>query len=449
MISANRKSLFSSGNIINNIETQLRENNLVMPELVRSMEIENIFLLDGEIMSQLFAFMNPYLRFLEKLDLTNNNFSFNFDLVNNSFQCLKCLHVRHNNMSNLLNIEKVVLYLKKLFLIDVKLKNFNFQLNMNIKQIVLTSNDLSKQVLDFNKYKRLKHISLNYCNLEICPEVELCDNLSYLDISCNHITELKKLPDSIKELYINTNLIRQLDFVPINIVKLNLFSNPLTRLPRNILMCTSLIYGLDLSHTEIVLTAPEMRFLERIERITNQSISRNQIYNDAQNVHASAVQKSILISIQNLFLDKFPDVSFETTGNPSIDKIIYDNFKCMDVHSVLLFSYKEIFQKVWNRISHCECSNMKKELMKRLKEEIFESESKCFTGQITRLLNVFVGFYSDISINISDADQIYARIMTIIKKNNGVIVESEIYDSLREIEVDDSLIKEWIENLSN
>lgn len=452
MISINGVSLFPDKNIISQIETQLIENNLVFTKPVRSMEIKNIFLYETygqKVIESLLVFMNPYLHFLEKLDLTDNFFNFDFDLINNSWEKLKFLHIRCNHVSNILNIDKVVPRLEKLYLLDVKLENFNFQLNINIKELALTANNFSKQVLDFNMYKNLKHISLNYCHLKICPDVELCENLSYLDISINQISQLKKLPESLKELYINDNQLREVEFVPIGLITLNLWCNPLTRLPRNILMCSQLSHVINLSDTEIVLTEPEMRFLARIERITNQHRGKTQIYTDNQNVHASAVQKSVLISIQNLFLDKFPDVSFETTGNPSIDKIIYDNFRCSDIHSILLFSYKEIFQKVWNRICNCENVEMKKELMKRLKEEVLESESKCFTGQITRLLNVFVGFYSDVSINISNADQIHARIMAIMKKNNGIIVESEIYDSLREIDVDDSLIKEWIENLSD
>jgi hypothetical protein len=129
------------------------------------------------------------------------------------------------------------------------------------------------------------------------------------------------------------------------------------------------------------------------------------------------------------------------------------------VHSVLFVKYKDIFDKVMDRINNPDkykefwSNNIKpnqNDMILRLKQEIIESENMCFTGQLTRLVNSLVGFYSDININISSSDQINARINNILN-NCGQLSQSEqkekIIESLREIEVDENVINEWIENI--
>ena len=41
----------------------------------------------------------------------------------------------------------------------------------------------------------------------------------------------------------------------------------------------------------------------------------------------------------------------------------------------------------------------------RLNEEMIDSECKCFTGRISRLINCLVGFYEDIEIRVDDNEQ--------------------------------------------
>lgn len=129
------------------------------------------------------------------------------------------------------------------------------------------------------------------------------------------------------------------------------------------------------------------------------------------------------------------------------------------VHSVLFVKYKDIFDKVYQRIINPDkykdfwINNIRPEpteMLTRLEQEIKESENMCFTGQLTRLVNSLVGFYSDININISTSDQINARINKILS-DYGHLPQSEqkvkIIESLREIEVEENVINEWIENI--
>ncbi len=56
-----------------------------------------------------------------------------------------------------------------------------------------------------------------------------------------------------------------------------------------------------------------------------------------------------------------------------------------EIHLTLLLTFNEVFDKIFNRIIN---SEHKDDLITRLDEEMQESECKCFTGRMTRLVNV-------------------------------------------------------------
>ena len=47
-------------------------------------------------------------------------------------------------------------------------------------------------------------------------------------------------------------------------------------------------------------------------------------------------------------------------------------------------------------MSDSESSENKNELIERLNQEMQDAECMCFTGRLSRLINVLVGYYSDI-----------------------------------------------------
>ncbi len=70
----------------------------------------------------------------------------------------------------------------------------------------------------------------------------------------------------------------------------------------------------------------------------------------------------------------------------------------------------------------------------------------CFTGRMTRLLNVLVGFYDDIKLQISDSEQITNIILSL--KNNisdekqlKVTVKKELIER----QYSEAIINEWLE----
>jgi len=133
--------------------------------------------------------------------------------------------------------------------------------------------------------------------------------------------------------------------------------------------------------------------------------------------------------------------------NPYIknkDQLI-DYLNNKDVHSTLFCTFKDVFVKVWLRIIN---SEHRDELFKRLNEELNESECKCFTGRLSRLVNALNGYFPDIKINISDNEQISNVILTIKKKGLPEDKEKEeIIKELKEREYSDEVIQTWLDHL--
>ena len=161
-------------------------------------------------------------------------------------------------------------------------------------------------------------------------------------------------------------------------------------------------------------------------------------------------------SIINLLNDKFIITKsdlFEKIINSNIinkDQII-DYLSHDDIHSTLNVTFFDIFIKVYGRIIN---SEFKDELFKRLDEEMSDAECKCFTGRLTRLVNVLNGYYDDIIIQISSNEQISNIIINIKNKYNlsnedeiSDKIKDEIRQQLKEYDYDDKIINLWVDNI--
>lgn len=298
---------------------------------------------------------------------------------------------------------------------------------------------------DFSNCLRLEVIDIFGCDLTTFPLLPSNGRLYFLNLSRNNIQEIPCFPASLRKIILTNNLIKKIPEVPVELKYLEISHNPMRQLPSNILLCHELS-NINFYNTELELTTLEMRFIENV-RLRNQRLrgqdTRENAYGDQQIVHNSSIQKSLLVSCNNLFRDTFPAVAFTTTGNEMIDNILKSDFRNLDRHSVLEKTFKDIFDKVWNRIQAVEDEEKKGELVQRLIEEVGEGAGKCFTGKVTRIVNALVGFFSDIQLQVSDAEQIVAKIQASIKRNGG-LKRREIEAELEEISVEPKRIKEWI-----
>ena len=84
-----------------------------------------------------------------------------------------------------------------------------------------------------------------------------------------------------------------------------------------------------------------------------------------------------------------------------------------------------ILAKVWTYIQD---SEFREELEKRLLEELVESNNKCSTGYVSRLVNTLSGFDESMSITISFEDQIIANLEGRLNANIKMIKDEEYMD---------------------
>jgi hypothetical protein len=345
-------------------------------------------------------------------------------------------------------LEKISAQITDVSLIHPCIAEFPRVFHSELSFLKIHNNTNALNINDLSMYKNLRHITISSSNLSILPILPNTGELKHLDVSNNNITDIRNLPDSINILYINSNNITNLDAFPVNVSWMNMSQNPLRRFPENLVLCRSL-YHIYLYETEIEMTAMEMRFLaERtnyrpVDRMMQRDITS--VYENRQNIHATSIQKSFLKSCQSLLLDKIPDQVFTGTGNRYVDENIREFSKNRERHCILYITFSELFQKVWNRIAAQEDKEICAEMLKRLREEMIEAEAKCFMGQITRLLNVLVGFYDDICIEIDESEQIYAKIQANRLRNGNVVNVDDLVDELREIKISEDKIREWVD----
>lgn len=304
-----------------------------------------------------------------------------------------------------------------------------------------------------NLFKSLKKLeSLSLCTNEIA---EISSNvfegmlgLSYFDIGENILTTL---PDNI---FKNTPLITTIIICYNKITHLShtifegltelncldLRNNELTEYPKSIFGCGKL-RELFLNDNNFVLDVNILRFIERCNKL------KHELYHNAENVHAKSIQESTKQSFDILMKDEFM-----ITKNELVEEVNRWPLKYLsslliyldesEKHSVLHISFYEMFVKVFGRIM---TSDYKNDMIKRLDNELEDSENKCYTGRFTRMINVLIGYYPDMMVSISDNERISGIIVGIL---NGNEMTEELREKCKKTLTDagftDEIIEEWL-----
>jgi hypothetical protein len=152
------------------------------------------------------------------------------------------------------------------------------------------------------------------------------------------------------------------------------------------------------------------------------------IYTNAQNVHDSSVNKSIIDTLRELIqtvkTTKHSGEVLEVIRNKyanlekeKINKIMSSLERIMiDTAKYELLNMSDILVLVWEYI--CQ-SEHRDELEKRLLQELEEMDETCSTGHLSRILNILSGYFKDNTVKITFKDQlrsnIFARYTKLIK----------------------------------
>jgi len=360
---------------------------------------------------------------LVSLYINDNNINF----IPNNIKYLVKLKQLSFNFNKLFKLPKCIKYMTNISMLNLSNNNFRIfpkeiTYLSNLINLDLGRNNLKLIPKEINSLMDLKILLLNHNIIEIIPE-ELFNltNLNVLNISNNKI---KILSNSIGILT--------------NLKLFNISNNQINIIPNSIIYCIFLQQFYYQNNTIENISPIITRYLNRMH-----NLDMLQVYNDAQNIHNHSIQESLFDSIVNIINQNYIINNDEIINNIIQDTILTEKTKNLlieycenkDVHSKTQLTFEELLFNVWTLINTLDT---KDEIKNILNTEMHDSECKCFTGRISRLVNCLNGFTDLVKITISDNQQI-GNIIILIKEK----LESENNYSIEKHK--ELVIKELIE----
>lgn len=176
-------------------------------------------------------------------------------------------------------------------------------------------------------------------------------------------------------------------------------------------------------------------------------MSRNNVFKNSQNVHVRSIEESVekLVEKLSTYHPRNGTVfDFETTREKLLENIKEKKDIHEAVEGALLrilidravyghsnMTLTTILSKMWTYIQD---SEHREELEKRLIEELVESNNKCSSGYVSRIVNTLSGFDEQMSISISFEDQIVAnlegRLNACIRKMDDEVEMNDVLDEM-------------------
>jgi hypothetical protein len=116
---------------------------------------------------------------------------------------------------------------------------------------------------------------------------------------------------------------------------------------------------------------------------------------------------------------------------------------------MLNITFKELFTAVVIEMD-CLSLDIQKEIQQRLNEEMQDSNCKCFTGRISRLVNCLSGYSDKVKIQITESEEI-GNIISVIMNKRGIktieILKEEVIIALKERGYNDEIISMWLKHV--
>jgi hypothetical protein len=208
----------------------------------------------------------------------------------------------------------------------------------------------------------------------------------------------------------------------------------------------------DCSNNEIEYMPPNVQRL--IIRLHQTHQNKQGIYNDAQSVHNHIIQESVQKSI-NYVMSQKPILNNEQLTefiitdkilNEITKQLIFEYMENKNVHSIIGITFEELLLNIMSLIINHEHKN---EILKILENEIQESNCKCFTGRMSRLVNCLNGYDDNVKIKISDNEQIANVILQIRNEyfNDIETIKEKVNEQLKELCYNQETIDSWMEHI--
>ena len=285
--------------------------------------------------------------------------------------------------------------------------------------------------------------------IETLEPIRELTNLQKLNCYGNQLTTLEPIREltNLQKLNCSNNQLTTLE--PIreltNLQELDCSNNRLITLPLFLINFRN-IQTIIFRDNEIeYIPRPVQRLIRRLKNRYHKDIN---IYTDGQNVHNHHIQECVRISINNL-LEYETKMKEETLKSEILNdnileettkRVLLEYIENKDEHTVIGCTFEDLMIQVRSIIKEHQESN---EIKRILNSEMSDSLCKCFTGRLSRLVNVLNGYSDLVSITISDSEQ-KNMIMSIGINNydNRKELEEYIRNEFEEREFED--VEEWL-----
>lgn len=391
-----------------------------------------------------------------------------------NLEILKChenkINYLPNTIGKLINLKRLTLYKNKLKYLPKSIVKL-----VNLEKLNCSENKLKKLPYNIGKLANLIILDCIYNDLKTLPKsLKKIKNLNRLYCGGNSLYNLFenntifKLKN-LRDLEISINYIFKIPIKISMLINLQDFECSyckLDELPKEMGLLMQL--KTLLCYNNMLKTIPieigQLPYLEHIEcydnpieylpapvlRILNGSRKIQNIYNDNQNVHNHNIQKCIKKSI-NYILSVPPSITNiheEIIYNDFLTKqtkeLLFEYISQNEIHQELNISFEDLFLNIFSIIlNHPD----KKEILNILNIEMQDAHCKCFTGRISRLVNVLNGFDENIKIEISENEQIGNIIIRIKNNLNPYDINLHkkiVKEELLNLKYDENIIDEWL-----
>lgn len=365
----------------------------------------------------------------------------------------------------------------------------------SIEEIDLSYNALKDDV-SFkrvtNQYNNLTTLRINNNRITKIPLCLWFNSLTLINISNNFITEFNvEYPPNLVHLNISNNRIKEIpENYPPTLVHFDISINEIEVLSDQLMNCAGLEYvnyeGNPIPHvSEEILQfiddrmtiveiererrERERRETEERERRIAYPGNRRSVYDNGQSVHASEITKSVADNIKaleklyeeseiidldiDIIIESYLD-SFESITSRSDRELLEYIVSKKGVHSLLNVTIKDVFMYVWHKVLTFD-EETQREIANVLKSLLCEMSVVCFTGRISRLVNILSGFDDKILVEVDITTQIQAK-YDIVKnqlRREGMYEDHKDYNKefkdrfknlLLELNLEQDLMDAWL-----
>jgi Leucine-rich repeat (LRR) protein len=293
--------------------------------------------------------------------------------------------------------------------------------NKNVTCLVISFGNI-KGTIQLNNLPNLQELNCSHNRITEIQGLQL-PNLQKLFCSNNQITNIQELQlPNLQKLYCFNNQITAIQELQLpNLQELYCSNNQITNIQE---LQLPNLQELNCSYNQIVILSfilptvfrtlyyydnPVEYISPNVNRFLNRSKTTHCVYNDSQNVHNHHVQECIrksiarIIGMKPTILNVREYIVKDEILTETVKRLLMEYMDDNTVHSVIQITFGELLISVLSVIdAHKESSEIKR----ILNVEITDSECKCYTGRMSRLINCLNGYSDCVNIHISDSEQI-------------------------------------------